>query len=138
MREYVVAMYVKGDAAETALSFLARLEEAAQDDESRKAVQSQIRRTLYERDASILDAAVEAWVRRHGAPPRSLDRLVEDGLIRALPADPYGGRFVVGEDGRVRSTEFSQRFQRPLSGAERQAILDMTARTIERSKESER
>lgn len=132
MREYVVAMYVKGDEAGAALSFLRKLEEAAQDDESRKAVQAQIKRAIYERDASLLDAAAEAYRQRRGALPKSLTLLVDEGLLPSLPKDPYGGRFVLGEDGRARSTEFSKRFLRPLTGPEREAALRAPAAAAER------
>jgi tetratricopeptide (TPR) repeat protein len=130
LREYVVAMYVKGDAAEAALSFLQRLEAEAQDDESRKAVRSQIRRATFERDASALEAAIEIYRERHGAPPALFELLVADGLLFAIPPDPYGGSFYVDPEGRVRSTAFTQRFARPLSGRERGTALQAAGRRV--------
>jgi tetratricopeptide (TPR) repeat protein len=136
LREYVVAMYVKGDVAGAAISFLEQLRDAAQDDESRKAIEGQIRRARYEGAAEALDAAVARYRERRGTPPGDLHLLVSEGLLPALPHDPYGGRWVMGEDGRVRSSAFPQRYARPLTGMERDTILRQTDQTVEKMRRS--
>lgn len=50
-----------------------------------------------------LEAAVETYRQRHGAPPPSLTALVEDGVLPAVPVDPYGAGYVLQPDGTVRS-----------------------------------
>lgn len=138
LREYVVATYVKGDAADAALGFLQRLHDEAQDDESRRAVQLQMKRAIYERDADRLESAAEAWVVAFGVRPVALASLVLDGFVREVPRDPYGGVYYLDAEGRVRSTAFADRFARPPSRAERNRALAENRANIERAMELNR
>jgi tetratricopeptide (TPR) repeat protein len=129
LREYVVAMYAKGDRAEAAVSFLRHLQEEAQDDESRKAIDHQIRRATLERDATRLEAAAAFYRERHLFPPVCLEQLVLDGLVDRLPEDPFGGEYYLDGEGRVRSTAFGKRLDRPQTPAERaRALLEFQGR----------
>lgn len=110
LRQNVLAMYVKGNRADAALAFLAHAREAAQDDESRRAIDAQVRQALLERDAAILDRAVAQYEERHGVRPILLAALVAEGLVERIPEDPFGGIYVLGTDGRVRSSAHAGRF----------------------------
>ena len=113
LREYVLAQYVKGDAAEAAISFLQRLEAEAQDDDSRRSIRSQIQRALLERDALALEAAAGRYRARVGVAPVALAQLLFEGIVPAIPPDPYGGELFLDAHGRVRSTVNPERFERP-------------------------
>jgi hypothetical protein len=52
----------------------------------------------------LLERAVATFTERSGRKPAALDELVEAGIIRALPRDPYGGRFYLDADGAVKTT----------------------------------
>lgn len=124
LREYVLAMYAKGDTAEAAVSFLQRLREEAQDDESRRALDRQIKRAILERDATRIEEAAAEWRRRHfGIGVVALESLVAEGLLPSVPADPFGGTYYLDDDGRVRSTVFAERYDRPITGAARDRAL---------------
>lgn len=120
LREYVLAQYVKGDAAEAAISFLRQLESAAEDEESRRAVRKLLQRAVLERDASVLEHAAERFRERYGFRPVAPEQLVHEGLVPAIPADPHGGSYYLDEEGRVRSTVDARRFERALTGAQRE------------------
>ncbi len=122
MREYVLAMYVKGDTAEAAISFLRRLEEEAQDDESRRAIRSQIQRATLERDAERIEEAAEIFRARRLVGPICFEQLVYDGLLAAVPTDPYGGTYYLDEESRVRSTVMAQRYDRPTAADRREQL----------------
>lgn len=51
-----------------------------------------------------LETAVQRFKKIYGGFPLKLTDLVEKGLIKAIPQDPYGGNFVVLENGRVFTT----------------------------------
>ncbi len=123
LREYVVAMYVKGDTAEAALSFLRRMEAEAEDDESRRAISAQIQRATLERDAARIEEAAKVYRQQLGLPPIVPEQLVLEGLLPAVPTDPFGGIYYLDEDGRVRSTAFEKRYERPPTRAERHRTL---------------
>ncbi len=113
LRQVALAMYVKGSRSDAALSFLAEAREAAQDDETRKAIDAQVKQAILERDAALLDRAVAEYEARHGLRPILLYALVTDGLVDRIPDDPYGGLYVLGEDGRVESSVHPLRFSPP-------------------------
>jgi hypothetical protein len=53
---------------------------------------------------SQLERAVAAFRAQTNRPVKDLDELVRAGLLERIPTDPYGGRFYLDEQGRVRST----------------------------------
>jgi hypothetical protein len=113
VRQNVLAYYVKGQRADAAVAFLEQSLAEANDPETRKAIEGQIRQALLERDAVRLDDAVEKWRSRYVVGPLSLQQLVTENLLPAIPADPHGGELYVDEDGRVRSTANPYRFSKP-------------------------
>ncbi|HHN66094.1 MAG TPA: hypothetical protein ENK09_12100 [Nitrospirae bacterium] len=53
---------------------------------------------------SIIEKAILQFQHRYGRRPNSIEELVKTGLLKGIPEDPYGGRFYIASDGRVRST----------------------------------
>ncbi|WP_242342614.1 tetratricopeptide repeat protein [Anaeromyxobacter terrae] len=123
LRDYVLAMYVKGDAPGAAISFLEHLYARAEDDETRRALEKQLAQAHLERDAARLEAAAEAYTRQIGVRPITPVQLVMEGLVSSLPADPFGGEYFLDEAGRVHSTVHERRFERPAGGAARTAAM---------------
>jgi len=109
VRQNVLAYYVKGQRAEAALEFLETVRREAQDDETRKALDGQIQQALLERDAGKVDEAVKRYTEMHGRWPPTLLTLVTEGYIDRIPPDPYGGKLVLGKDGRVTSSVHAYR-----------------------------
>jgi tetratricopeptide (TPR) repeat protein len=53
----------------------------------------------------LLNLAADEYQVRYGTGPASIDDLVRAGLVRAIPDDPFGGRyFLEAGDGRILST----------------------------------
>lgn len=138
LRDYVVSMYVKGDVADAALGFLEHLEREAQDDESRRAIRAQMKRAVYERDAERIEDAARAWNLAYGVRPVVPASLVVEGFLRELPDDPFGGEYYFDAEGRVRSTVFGQRFERPLTTAGRREVLGNLRAGVDRALEMNR
>jgi hypothetical protein len=113
LRQNVLAMYVKGKHADAALAFLDQARAAAQDDETRRAIDEQMKQAILERDAAVLDDGVARYKERHGVQPLILPVLIAEGLADSIPEDPFGGVYVIGPDGRVRSTAHPARFSPP-------------------------
>jgi tetratricopeptide (TPR) repeat protein len=125
LRENVVAMYVKGNQADAAIAFLGHLLASADDPESKKALEKQLARARFEREAQRIDEALRRYRERSLVGPYDLRRVVEAGFLPALPADPAGGSWYIGEDGRVRSTRGSERYQEPIDAEERARSVRM-------------
>lgn len=71
--------------------------------EKREAVRSilleKLKRALVSRDLKLLTRAIEIYKQKHTTPPRTLDDLVSDNILSALPKDPYGEAYWL--DGEV-------------------------------------
>lgn len=68
-----------------------------------------VRQMLFKRLEALvaiqyLERAVAAFAKEHGHPPRSLTELIRFGIIKKIPADPYGGTFELDATGRVVTT----------------------------------
>lgn len=137
MRGYAAAMYVKGNASKAAIAFLSHLYRNAEDDESRRAIQKQIDQVLLEQDAAMLERAAAIYEARHGFRPFALPLLVVDGLVQAIPNDPFGGMYRLDPEGRVRSSANPHRFERPLSRTEREQHFLAPGRTLREMEQSE-
>lgn len=99
-----MALKVKRGDPEEAVRFLDALLAGATDESTRQALEDQRRLALLQLHFAALDRAVGAFRERHGRPPARLEALVAEGLLPALPEDPFGGRFTVDAAGVVGST----------------------------------
>ncbi|WP_456473542.1 hypothetical protein [Desulfolithobacter sp.] len=52
----------------------------------------------------FLEQKVRAYREKYGTMPASLKELVDTGLVTEIPADPYGGQFVLLKNGRIYTT----------------------------------
>jgi hypothetical protein len=67
-------------------------------------------RAYTDRTLAAVERAVGAFRLRHGRPPDSLEALVADRLLPAVPADPAGGRIEYDpKSGLPRSTVLGER-----------------------------
>jgi hypothetical protein len=88
-----------------AMEFLAALARGAGSEEMRDAAQQRIRDLTLTSDIGHLEAAVQQLAVRRQRLPDDLSELVSEGLIDAVPADPFGGRYVIDPaTGKVAST----------------------------------
>ncbi|MFN3480665.1 MAG: hypothetical protein ACK415_09800 [Thermodesulfovibrionales bacterium] len=51
-----------------------------------------------------LERGVETFKKEFRRSPGSIDEMLASGIIDKIPRDPYGGRFYIDENGRIRST----------------------------------
>jgi hypothetical protein len=52
----------------------------------------------------LLERAVSAYKKKFTRPPLSLQRMIESGVLRKIPEDPYGGSFSLGPEGEIHCT----------------------------------
>jgi hypothetical protein len=52
----------------------------------------------------LLERSVLAYKERFGKSPVSLQRMIEKGIMKEIPEDPYGGKFSVSPDGEITCT----------------------------------
>jgi len=61
----------------------------------------------------VIERAVEQYRLKFHKNPHDINELVDEGLLKEIPKDPYGGIFYLDKDGMVKSTSnFTERSQR--------------------------
>jgi len=86
---------------EFAIVYLSTMEKGEKNAAMKKSYQ--IRLTAF-REARRIELARDLYRQQHGALPASLGQLVQAGLLRPPPVDPYGGSFYLEPDGKVATT----------------------------------
>lgn len=104
-------MLSEGRKPETALVFLEEMLKQEADPSRRVVLQRRLLEVIVERDIQDLERAVEAYRSRSGGLPGNLYDLVPEGLLREVPAEPHGGRYLLDPDGTVRSDHVRQRLR---------------------------
>jgi hypothetical protein len=104
-------MLSEGRKPETALVFLEEMLKQEADPARRVVLQRRLLEVIVERDIQGLERAVETYRSRSGDLPGDLYELVPAGLLREVPAEPHGGRYLLNPDGTVRSDHVRQRLR---------------------------
>ncbi|MCE9667371.1 pilus assembly protein PilG [Myxococcus stipitatus] len=89
---------------DTSLALAITLRDSAEDEQTREYYARRVDEIHQEQVLRGVDAAIERYRVREGKLPDTLDAVVAAGDLKTLPADPLGGRFFIGEDGRSYST----------------------------------
>lgn len=101
-------MLSEGRDPNTALVFLSEMMKQETNPARREALEKRIREVIVERDLRLLESAVKEYRRLAGRLPGDLHDLAAFGLIREVPREPNGGRYVMMPDGEVRSDRVSE------------------------------
>ncbi len=111
VRQLALSLSSKSGSPEDALKVLAQVRATVQDEVSANAIDEQMKLAVLERDAQALERAAARFRADRGRWPGDLDELVRARYVAAMPADPFGGRYVRDRDGRVRSSANRFRFE---------------------------
>jgi len=84
-----------------AISYLSTMVQGAKNQAVKKTLATRLRAL---EAARSIEKARDAYRRATGRLPDSVEALLLSGYLRQLPEDPYGGRFYLESDGRVKTT----------------------------------
>jgi hypothetical protein len=104
-------MFSEGRAPETALAFLERMVREETDPARLEILRKRIREVIVERDIQSLEKAVAAYRETNRRVPGTLEDLVRAGLLRRIPKEPHGGRYVLSPEGAVASNRVTARLK---------------------------
>jgi len=99
-----------GGGLDAAAAFLSELVRQTSDPGEREEYEHALREIETERRARFLDAARAEYVRRHKRDIASVDQLVSGEVLRALPPDPFGIGWEIGETGAIVSKHVRYRY----------------------------
>ncbi len=105
-------LFVSAKSPQQAVELLAKAYEEATDENVRQMLEARLKETIVERDIQILEEAVRQYQITHTRQPDRLEDLVGPGLLRELPREPFGGRYLYeSSTGGVRSSEVTERMR---------------------------
>jgi tetratricopeptide (TPR) repeat protein len=88
---------VANSSPEEAIEFLAEALKTSTDQNARGALEKRLREAMYERDLRALESAIKIFEARSDARLSTLDQLVQAGIIKGLPRDPFGGTYYLDD-----------------------------------------
>lgn len=110
--ELAARLYVQADKPEIALRFLETMQRETRDPAILAALDRRRGEVLIERDVTLIKRSIADHLAQYGSLPTSLEQLVERGLLRSLPVEPFGGTYQFDPStGLVNSTTHPQRLR---------------------------
>jgi len=97
----IARLYYQADATEVAIEFLEEMVRNTTNENLRKWLTLRLKAF---RMVEFLEDGRAQYQEIYGSQPPSLEALVEGGILKAIPPDPYGGKFYLDESGRVQTT----------------------------------
>jgi hypothetical protein len=109
---FAARLYVLARDPEDAVVFLAQVYAQTVDESMKRVLERRLKEVMVERDLQLLEEAVSRYRARNKRAPGHLEDLVGPGFLRALPSEPFGGRYLYDPlAGTVRSSEVKERLQ---------------------------
>ena len=97
----IARLHYEAEETEVAIDFLEEMIRNTTSENLRKWMMVRLQALRF---VSLLEDAVDRYRQRYNSKPQNLRMLVEGGIIKAIPPDPYGGKFYLDQSGRVRTT----------------------------------
>lgn len=105
-------LFVSAKSPQQAVELLAKVYEETSDENVRKMLEIRLKESIVERDLQILEQAISRYQANYSHRPERLENLVGPGLLRELPREPFGGRYLYEPaTGTVRSSEVAERMR---------------------------
>jgi tetratricopeptide (TPR) repeat protein len=105
-------LFVSAKSPQQAVELLAKAYEETSDENVRRMLEVRLKESIVERDLQILEEAISRFQANQSRRPEGLENLVRPGLLRELPREPFGGRYLYDPaTGTVRSSEVAERMR---------------------------
>jgi hypothetical protein len=101
LASFAARLAYKDKKTENAILFLEAIEKKTEDERLKKEYETRIH-ALQAR--LILERSVSTYKEKFNRTPVSLQRMIENGILKEIPRDPYGGKFSIGPDGEITCT----------------------------------
>jgi hypothetical protein len=111
-------LYVAAKSPQQAVDLLTAVYQNTSDENAKQLLEQRLKIVIVERDLQLLEHAIDRYRELHGRLPDRIADLEGPGLLRQLPIEPSGARYLYDSStGSVASSEMKERFK--LSGRRR-------------------
>ena len=112
LASFATRLYVSAREPQVAIDFLAQMYEQTSDENIKRILEQRLKEVVVERDLQLLERAISRYRERYTRAPERLEDLVTSGLLRSLPREPFGGRYLYDPQTQtVRSSEMKERLK---------------------------
>jgi tetratricopeptide (TPR) repeat protein len=112
LARFATRLYVSAREPQVAIDFLAQMYEQTSDENTKRILEQRLKEVVVERDLQFLEEAIRRYKDLYRRAPARLEDLVGPGLLRALPREPFGGRYLYDPQTQtVRSSEMKERLK---------------------------
>jgi hypothetical protein len=87
-------LYVSARDPQDAIDFLAQMYAQTTDENIKGVLEQRLKEVVVERDLQLLEETISRYRTLYRRAPERLEDLVEPGLLRELPHEPFGGRYL--------------------------------------------
>ncbi len=101
----------QGGSPEIGLALIEEIIPTIDDERLKESYMERRNLLLLEIGLNQLDEAVKQYQLSQGRLPESLAALVEGGILTAIPDEPFGGSYILQEDGKVSSSTHKERLR---------------------------
>lgn len=105
-------LYVSARDPQDAIDFLAQMYAQTTDENVKRVLEQRFKEVTVERDLQHLEEAINQYRTLYKRAPQRLEDLVGPGLLREIPHEPFGGRYLYDPQTQsVRSSEMKERLK---------------------------
>ena len=97
--------------ADTAINILREVYKNTRNETVKKKILRKIKMIIAEKNFRILEEAIKRYHEKFGKYPSSLEELTKSGILKEIPREPFGGKYYITPDGKVKSTKYNQRIK---------------------------
>lgn len=109
---FAARLYASARTPQDAVDFLAQMHAQTVDENVKGVLEQRLREAVAERDLQLLEEAIGRYRERYRRMPDKLEDLVGPGLLRELPREPFGGRYLYDPQTQsVRSSKMKERLK---------------------------
>ena len=109
---FATQLYVSARTPQVAVDFLSQMYAQTTDENVKRVLEQRLKETVAERDLQLLEESIGRYRELYKRVPMRLEELVGPGLLRELPREPFGGRYLYDPQTQsVRSSEMKERLK---------------------------
>lgn len=109
---FAARLYVSARTPQDAIDFLSQVYAHTADENVKRMLEQRLKEVVAERDLQLLEEVIGRYRERYRRPPARLEDLVGPDLLRGLPREPFGGRYLYDPQTQsVRSSEMKERLK---------------------------
>jgi len=87
-------MYADASSAEMALPFLDEMIRSAKNPQRKSQLEKRRKEVLVNLHLDRLEKAITQYEKKFGGPPETLNELVVKGILKHIPEEPFGGKYI--------------------------------------------